>query len=302
MALLLNCDLGESFGSWKIGMDEEVFPHIDQANIACGFHGGDPVVLAHADEAAALRSIIDAPTKSNEVPVAIECRLRTSEGKFRWFDITTRDFSDDPEVGGVVVTARDVNEERAAKIGLRRSEEWFRGLVQNSSDVIAVLDEDGVFTYASPAAAHLTGFPPSALRGRTFMELLPADDQESIDRVRRAIRSSPPGVRNLELSLERPDLSRRTAEVTITDLRNDPSVSGLVLNIRDVTDRKRLEEDLRHQVLHDDLTGLGSRVQFSNQLQAALSAPRRAAVPEHTRRPRRPSPHLCVLCASVSSA
>ena len=45
MALLLNCDLGESFGSWKMGLDEDVFPHIDQANIACGYHGGDPVVM-----------------------------------------------------------------------------------------------------------------------------------------------------------------------------------------------------------------------------------------------------------------
>jgi len=43
--LLLNCDLGESFGSWKMGQDEEVFPYIDQANIACGFHGGDPIVM-----------------------------------------------------------------------------------------------------------------------------------------------------------------------------------------------------------------------------------------------------------------
>ncbi|GAA6135510.1 5-oxoprolinase subunit PxpA [Oceaniserpentilla sp. 4NH20-0058] len=45
MPLLLNCDLGESFGSWKMGLDEDVFPHIDQANIACGFHGGDPMVM-----------------------------------------------------------------------------------------------------------------------------------------------------------------------------------------------------------------------------------------------------------------
>jgi len=45
MALLLNCDLGESFGSWTMGLDEAVFPHINQANIACGFHGGDPLVM-----------------------------------------------------------------------------------------------------------------------------------------------------------------------------------------------------------------------------------------------------------------
>mgnify|MGYP003384321078 CR=1 FL=1 len=41
----LNCDLGESFGSWTMGLDEQVMPHIDQANIACGFHGGDPLVM-----------------------------------------------------------------------------------------------------------------------------------------------------------------------------------------------------------------------------------------------------------------
>ncbi len=41
----LNCDLGESFGAWTMGLDSEVMPHIDQANIACGFHGGDPLVM-----------------------------------------------------------------------------------------------------------------------------------------------------------------------------------------------------------------------------------------------------------------
>lgn len=41
----LNCDLGESFGSWKMGLDDAVMPHIDLANIACGFHAGDPLVL-----------------------------------------------------------------------------------------------------------------------------------------------------------------------------------------------------------------------------------------------------------------
>ncbi|EPJ48984.1 MAG: lamB/YcsF family protein [Osedax symbiont Rs2] len=43
--LKLNCDLGESFGSWTVGMDEAVMPHVDQANIACGFHAGDPLVM-----------------------------------------------------------------------------------------------------------------------------------------------------------------------------------------------------------------------------------------------------------------
>ena len=41
----LNCDLGESFGAYKMGLDEEVLPYVTSANIACGFHGGDPLVM-----------------------------------------------------------------------------------------------------------------------------------------------------------------------------------------------------------------------------------------------------------------
>ena len=235
--------------------------------------GTPALTLVHPDDERAAQPA-RTPTKPFETPRATEIRLTTADGDYRWFDATARDFRDDPEVGGVVVTARDITEERAAKLGLLRSEQWFRGLVQNSSDIIAVLDDAGVFTYASPAVADLTGLKPRELQGRNFLELLPSDDPECLERVRRAIQSQTPNLRHLELPVARPDATRRTAEVTITDLRNDPSVRGLVLNIRDITVRKLLEEDLRHQVLHDDLTGLGSRVQFSNQLQAALDAPR----------------------------
>ena len=236
----------------------------------------DPLDVVHPDDVDAVRALIEHPSTSEQLPVAIEARVRAEEtSQYRWFSVTTRDFRDDPEVAGIVLTARDVTEERAAKVGLERSEQWFRGLVQHSSDVIAVLDEAGVFTYASPAIEALTGLSPAQLRGQSFIDLLPREEVGSIDRVSRAIRSTVPGMRSLELKIACTDGTRRTAEATISDLRDDPSVRGLVLNIRDVTDRKRLEEDLRHQVLHDDLTGLGSRVQFSNQLADALGPDRR---------------------------
>jgi UPF0271 protein len=54
----LNCDLGESFGSWSLGLDEQVMPHIDQANIACGFHAGDPLVMQKTLELAKVHHVI----------------------------------------------------------------------------------------------------------------------------------------------------------------------------------------------------------------------------------------------------
>jgi UPF0271 protein len=58
MPLLLNCDLGESFGAWKMGLDDQVMPFIDQANIACGFHAGDPVVIKKTLRAAKRNNVV----------------------------------------------------------------------------------------------------------------------------------------------------------------------------------------------------------------------------------------------------
>jgi UPF0271 protein len=55
--MLLNCDLGESYGSWTMGLDAQVMPHIDQANIACGFHGGDPLTMANTLALAARHNV-----------------------------------------------------------------------------------------------------------------------------------------------------------------------------------------------------------------------------------------------------
>lgn len=55
--MLLNCDLGESYGSWAMGLDAEVMPHIDQANIACGFHGGDPLTMRDTLQLAAKHGV-----------------------------------------------------------------------------------------------------------------------------------------------------------------------------------------------------------------------------------------------------
>lgn len=238
--------------------------------------GTHPLKIVHRDDAPVVMSRLAASSKSPDSPDVVECRLNVGDGTYRWFSITTRDFSDNPEVGGTVLTARDVTTERAAKIALQRSEQWFRGLVQNSSDVIAVLDGNGVFTYASPAVEDLTGRSPLKLKGTNFIDLLSSEYPEQLGLARRALESRPAGVSNLEIFIKCPDGTRRTAEVTITDRSDDPSVAGLVLNIRDVTDRKLLEEDLRHQVLHDDLTGLASRVQFTNLLSDALGPDRLA--------------------------
>lgn len=151
---------------------------------------------------------------------------------------------------------------------LRRSESRFRSLVQHSSDVIAVVSADWRLQYASPAVEQLTGINPGKLVGQRLLDLVHPADAESIRRIAHgeATRFRVVGrLRNI-------DGTYRHVEAMINNLTHDPGVGGIVLNVRDVTDRQALEDQLAYQAYHDTLTGLGNRALFYDRLKAALAS------------------------------
>ena len=168
-----------------------------------------------------------------------------------------RDLSDDAEIAGLVVNAREITDRKAAEQLLATSEARFRALVQHSSDVVAVVDRDGRFTFVSPAITrmlgHLAGGSGRHPGGRpaaatTSWSACSSPRATSWIATCRPIRSPPP---SMEVRLRGRDGDWHTVDITITDLRHEPAVGGIVLNARDVTVRKALEHDLRHQALHD---------------------------------------------------
>ena len=134
--------------------------------------------------------------------------------------------------------------ERAEK-GLKESEERFRSLVMNSSDMITVFGPDGTRLYTSPSIERVLGYKPENLLGGSAFDLVHPDDiprvrEEFAERARTAGTGGP-----LELRLRHANGSWRVFESIGANLLDDPSVGGLVFNARDVTDRKRAEEALR---------------------------------------------------------
>ncbi len=171
-----------------------------------------------------------------------------------------------------MVTARDITDRKAADDRLGRSEARFRSLVQHSSDVIAVIDGSGFFAFVTPSVTSVLGYRPDSLVGTTVFDLVAPGHRDRVEE-RLALIGEPFTRVDLELDVKAASGRYHTLVVTLTDLRDEPAVDGIVLNARDVTQHRSLEKDLEHQSITDPLTGLPNRAGFIDTLQAVLDNP-----------------------------
>ena len=161
----------------------------------------------------------------------------------------------------------------AQEVNRRNSEMYFRTLVQNASDVILILDEDDGVRYASPSADQVLGLPD--LEGSLLVDLVPPQDShavvETLGRIRRGEYQS----KREHWRMVRADRSSIEVEVRWSDLREEATVGGVVLTLRDVTEQRKLERELPHQAFHDTLTNLANRVLFQDRVNHALAQAQR---------------------------
>ncbi|MQS14966.1 EAL domain-containing protein [Streptomyces kaniharaensis] len=223
-------------------------------------------------------------TRLDGMPSALLCPLTLAERP-----------SGDPLIGALVVTGTEQEltslwgslEILAAQAALavervtlsqeinrRNSELYFRTLVQSASDVILILEADDTIRYASSSAERVLGYP--SLDGTLLTELVPPEESHAVGKALARMRgpADPPVAvpqSREHWRLLRHDRAPIEVEVRHNDLRGDPTVAGLVLTLRDVTEQRRMERELTHRAFHDSLTGLANRVLFQDRVGHALS-------------------------------
>jgi diguanylate cyclase (GGDEF)-like protein/PAS domain S-box-containing protein len=158
--------------------------------------------------------------------------------------------------------------EGAEERALRESERWFRSLVQETTELIVVVDPDSTVRYLTDAVLPALGYAPESVIGRKLVELAHPDDVAHLEQM---IASEPSGH-----AFECRFWSRAGAWVFLEWAHGvRPDAPGCILTGRNVTERKKLEQELRHQAFHDSLTGLANRALFENRLGHALESLRR---------------------------
>jgi diguanylate cyclase (GGDEF)-like protein/PAS domain S-box-containing protein len=166
---------------------------------------------------------------------------------------------------------RDVTERKEVENAIKESEERFRSLVQYTSDIITILEADGTIRYISPAVERVMGYKPEEQIGtNAFGSVHPEDRERALGIFAEVLKH--PGLHPpLEFRVPHKDGSWRYLEHVVNNLLDDPAVRGVVVNSRDITERKALEEQLYHQAFHDPLSGLPNRALFMDRLERALA-------------------------------
>jgi len=142
----------------------------------------------------------------------------------------------------LVRSLRYATERGRALEALERREEHYRSLIENSLDLIAILKLDGTIRYASPSHQRVLGYPLDELVGQNAFSLIHPDDVRAV----RTAFARADGAGSLQCRFRHKDGSWRMLDSFGRDLSHLPSVRGVVVNSRDITDRRRLEEQLHH--------------------------------------------------------
>ena len=153
--------------------------------------------------------------------------------------------NDRNEIVATVVTFRDITERTRADEKLQNSEKYFRSLIENASDLITVADGNGIIRYESPSLERMLGYKPEERMGKSVFELLHPDDLAFAKRHFAKGIQNPGIVHFMECRFQHKDGSWHLVETTGINLLDDPVVAGIVVNSRDITERKRAEEALR---------------------------------------------------------
>jgi PAS domain S-box-containing protein/putative nucleotidyltransferase with HDIG domain len=168
-------------------------------------------------------------------------RHRLKDGREIWVEVSSHvhTFAGRP---AVLVAAKNVSAQVEAQAALRSSERRFRALVENAPDAVSLLDPQGRTVFETPASTRILGYSQDERIGQNAFELIHPEDLPATRQAFRRLLEQPDNPVRLQVRARHKDGSWRWLEAIATNLLHEPSVGAVVVNFRDVSERKQAEE------------------------------------------------------------
>lgn len=199
-------------------------------------------------DAEGLQTLVRTHQSAPAVPIVVLTGLDDEDLAMRAVREGAQDYLVKGQVNGylLVRAMRYATERKRAIEALQRSEEYFRSIIENALDVITVLDSDGRVRYGSPSFERTLGYPQGNLNDTDMFALVHPDDRALLREKLDAGTQHPGATMSFEMRLAHRTGSWRVFESTGRSFAPESAVAGFVLNARDITERKRAGEQLRH--------------------------------------------------------
>ncbi len=191
-------------------------------------------------------------------------------GERVWVSWANRPIIEHGTLTGVLCVGSDITRQRRTMEELIRRERFHGSIIEKSTDVITIVDQDGRILHESPSAAKHLGHPVEEIAGTPLGEHIHPADRRMVAGILKSVQANPGDSPVFVFRRTRRDGSPLHLEATATNCLDDDAVSGIILNCRDVTERTAFEEQLRRHVFLDTLTGLPNRALFLDRLTHAL--------------------------------
>ncbi len=197
-------------------------------------------------------------------PFQYDFKIITKEGKEKWVSLTGALITFQGKPAGFI-SVMDINARKEAEEALRESEEKYREILATMEDGYYEANLKGIVTFCNESAARTLGYTVDGLIGKSFQQIC-KDPEEAFEKFNRVYQSGR-SEHSLTMELVRSDGTTAIGEFSLTLVRNDEGrVTGFRGIGRDVTERKRYEEQLKYLSMHDQLTDLYNRAYFENEL------------------------------------
>ncbi|RYD58571.1 MAG: PAS domain-containing sensor histidine kinase [Sphingobacteriales bacterium] len=199
-------------------------------------------LILDEDRDRVLRTFLGALTRKS---VVYEYRIRHKSGSVRYVESKLA-----PVINAEGISTKlygitsDITSRKEAEQNLQEREHKFRTLIKNSSDVIMVMDLESKVTFASDSLFKVTGYTPEEVLGTSSIDTVHPNDQPSINRKFEEVLAGK-SVINFAYRRKKKDGSYMWCEGTGTNLMDDPTVRGIVINFRDISERKEHERILK---------------------------------------------------------